>query len=95
MHNRWSWTPLNNGEVQVEVLENFDAGIPYLLHNAQAHPLWGIMSSVPGLMDPAKFPVQDPDEKFGFVQEPKTETVGAESCNSNTAGCQPLRQAAK
>jgi hypothetical protein len=75
IHNRWRWTPLKNGEVEVEVLENFDAGIPYILHNAQAESLWGIMSSVPGLMDREKFPVKDPDEKYDFVQEPGTETA--------------------
>lgn len=95
MHNRWSWTPLKNGEVEVEVLENFDAGLPYLLHNAQANPLWGIMSSVPGLMDRKKYPEKDPDAQFSFVQEPTTETAAATSCELNTAGCQPLRQAAK
>ena len=95
IHNRWRWTPLKNGEVEVEVLDNFDAGIPYVLHNAQAQPLWGIMSSVPGLMDREKYPENDSDQKLNFVQEPATETVGAESCEPNTAGCQPLRHAAK
>lgn len=75
MHNRWRWTPLKNGEVEVEVLENFDAGIPYLLHNAQAGPLWGIMKSLPDLMNREKYPVKDPDEKYDFVQEPRTEVA--------------------
>lgn len=75
IHNRWRWTPLKNDEVEVEVLEKFDAGIPYLLHNAQAEPLWGIMKSLPDLMDEKKFPVQDPDTKYDFVQELRTETA--------------------
>jgi hypothetical protein len=95
IHNRWRWTPLKNGEVEVEVVENFDARIPYILHNAQAKSLWGIMSSLPALMDGKQYPAQDPDEKYDFVQEPATETAAAESCELNTAGCQPLRHAAK
>jgi hypothetical protein len=74
IHNRWRWTPLRNGEVEVELQENFDSGIPSFLHNAQAKPLWGIISRVPGLMDREKYPEKDPDEQFNFVQEPGAET---------------------
>ena len=95
MNNRWRWTPLKNGEVEVEVLENFDAQIPYILHNAQAKGLWEIMSRVPGLMDREKYPEKDPDAMFDFVQEPSTETAAAQSCELTMAGCQPLRHAAK
>jgi len=81
IHNRWRWTPLKNGEVEVEVLEKFDAGIPYIVHNAQAGPLWGIMKSLPDLMDEKKYPVQDPDAKYDFIQEPTTETALQKAAN--------------
>jgi len=33
MHNTWRYTPLDNGEVEVEVLMNVDLGVPYVLFN--------------------------------------------------------------
>jgi hypothetical protein len=75
IHNRWRWTPLKNDEVEAEVTEDFDAGLPYILHNAQAGSLWGIISTLPDLMDRDKFPVQDPDAKYDFIQELRTETA--------------------
>ena len=33
MHNSWKFTPLENGEVEVEFTENMDQGLPYLLVN--------------------------------------------------------------
>jgi hypothetical protein len=91
MDNRWRWTPLKNGEVEVEVVEDMDARVPYILWNARAKEVWGIMSTVQKLMDRKK----GPDAKFDFVQEPATEMAAAESCVPNTAGCEPLQHAAK
>ena len=75
IHNRWRWTPLKNDEVEAEVIEDFDAGIPYILHNAQAGRCGELCKSLPDLMDRKKFPVQDPDAKYDFIQEPRTETA--------------------
>jgi hypothetical protein len=33
MHNSWRYTPVENGEVEVEFMANYDAGIPYLMFN--------------------------------------------------------------
>lgn len=91
MHNRWRWTPVKNGEVEVEILEDMDVRLPYFLVNARAKQLWSFMSRVPGLLDREQYP----NEKFDFVEEPATETAAAESCELTTAGCQTLRPAAK
>lgn len=94
LHNTWLWTPLKDGEVKVEVVEDTDLLVPYLLANARAKLVWEFMSAVPGLMDRERYPNEN--EKFDFVQEPATETAAAiESCKLTTAGCQPLRHAAK
>jgi hypothetical protein len=69
MHNRWRWTPLENGEVEVEVVDNMDLRLPYILANARTQELWKFMSLVPGLLDREQYP----NEKFDFVQEPATE----------------------
>lgn len=33
MHNTWRYTPLDNGEVEVEVRMNVDLGLPYVIFN--------------------------------------------------------------
>ena len=33
--NRWRWTPLKNGELEVEVVEKFDVRLPYIVWNAR------------------------------------------------------------
>jgi START domain-containing protein len=94
LHNRWLWTPLKNGEVEVEVVEDADLRLPYVLANARAKLVWEFMSAMPGLMDRERYPNEN--EKFDFVQEPAAETAAAiESCKLTTAGCGPLRRAAK
>jgi hypothetical protein len=70
MDNRWRWTPLQNGEFEVEVIEDMDVKLPYILWNARAKEVWKIMSTVQVLMDKKK----GPDEKFDFLQEPGTGT---------------------
>jgi hypothetical protein len=77
MDNRWRWTPLKNGEFEVEVIEDMDVKLPYILWNARAKEVSKIMSTVQGLMDRKK----GPDEKFDFLQEPETETALQKAAN--------------
>jgi len=77
MDNRWRWTPLKTGELEVEVVEDMDVRLPYILWNARAREVWKIMSTVQGLMDRKR----GPDEKFDFVQEPTAETVLQKAAN--------------
>src|SRR5258706_169513 len=34
MHNTWRFTPLGDGQIQVEWVANYDPGIPYWMFNA-------------------------------------------------------------
>ena len=33
MRNRWLFTPLPNGEIEAQIHEDLDTGIPYLIYN--------------------------------------------------------------
>jgi len=68
MDNKWRWTPRRNGEFEVEVVEDMDVRVPYILWNARTKEVWKIMSTVQALMDRKR----GPDEKFDFLQEPET-----------------------
>jgi hypothetical protein len=77
MDNKWRWTPLKNGEFEVEVIEDMDVKLPYILWNARTREVWKIMSTVQQLMDRK----QGPDGKFDFLQEPETEAALQKAAN--------------
>jgi hypothetical protein len=70
LHNRWRWTPLKNGEVEVEIVENMDTQLPYIMMNSRrrTEELWKFMRRVPVLYEKE----QNSNEKFNFIQEPTT-----------------------
>lgn len=67
-HNRWRWTPLKNGEVEVEVVDDFDPRLPYIMMNSRTKFLWKFMRQVPVLLEKDQYS----NEKFNFIQEPTT-----------------------
>ncbi|HZR59121.1 MAG TPA: START domain-containing protein [Terriglobales bacterium] len=68
MHNRWRWTPLKNGEVEVEIMEDMDPQLPYVLTNSRAAGLCKFLSRVPTLLNKEQYQ----NQKFDFIQEPST-----------------------
>jgi hypothetical protein len=67
-HNRWRWTPLKNGEVEVEIVEDFDPKLPYIMMNSRTNYLWKFMSRVPLLLEKEQYS----NESFNFILEPTT-----------------------
>jgi hypothetical protein len=66
MHNSWRFTTLENGELEVECLENVDMGIPYWLFNlGGGQGIYGLFSKLPVLLNEGKYQ----DERFEFVEK--------------------------
>jgi len=67
MHNVWHWTPLKDGEVEVEVATDIDPRLPYFLaNNGRVDPLFHIFSHLQSFLDKKRFD----DVKYSFIREP-------------------------
>ncbi|HEV3040320.1 MAG TPA: hypothetical protein VHA33_21330 [Candidatus Angelobacter sp.] len=67
MHNSWQYTPLENGEIEVEFLGNYDAGIPYFMYNLGVpQALYDLLSRLEGLINKEKYQ----HAEFAFVRQP-------------------------
>ncbi len=56
MHNTWRYTSLGNGEVEVELVQHMDPGIPYFLFNRMAvGGLYEMFSKMPVLLNEEKY----------------------------------------
>jgi hypothetical protein len=66
MHNSWRYTPVGNGEIEVEFLANYDAGIPYVIFN-RAGPIGmpQILKRLEGFFNKPKYQ----QTTFPFVSE--------------------------
>jgi hypothetical protein len=52
MRNTWRFTPVENGEVEVEVVMNLDQGLPYVVVNRMAPgSLYALLSDLPRLFN--------------------------------------------
>jgi hypothetical protein len=66
MHNTWRYTSLGDGEVQVEMVERMDAGLPYFMFNRQGgEGMYQLFSNLPVLLNDAKYK----NAKFDFIDE--------------------------
>jgi len=66
MHNIWRYTDVGNGEVQVEMAENMDVGIPYILFNSQQpEGLYELFAKMPDLLTEEKYQ----NARFDFIDE--------------------------
>ena len=67
MHNSWRYTPLENGEIEVEFLGDYDPTIPYFMFN-QVVPgaLEGLLGHMESFFNKEKYQQAD----FAFVREP-------------------------
>jgi len=62
MHNSWRYTPLANGDVQVELQVHMDHGLPYFMINRGApYGLYSLFSELPRLINKDKFTHADPN----------------------------------
>jgi ribosome-associated toxin RatA of RatAB toxin-antitoxin module len=67
MHNSWQFTPLENGEIEVEFLANYDLGMPYFMfNNAVPGTLSDLLPRLEGLFNKDKYQ----HAEFAFVKEP-------------------------
>jgi len=65
MHNRWRYTPLENGEIEVEYIGDMDVGIPYYLFNYGApRTIHKLLSALPRLMNKEKYQHAD----YAFIK---------------------------
>lgn len=67
IHNIWRWTPLAQGEVQLELTDTMDPKLPYFLVNQKAKWLHKLMSRVPELIDREQYR----NKRFASIQEPE------------------------
>ncbi len=67
IHNVWRWTPLEGGEVQLELVDSMDPQLPYFLVNQKAKWLHTLMSRVPELIAREQYR----GKQFPSVQEPQ------------------------
>ncbi len=67
IHNVWRWTPLPNGEVELELVDAMDPQLPYFLVNQKAKWLHTLMSRVPELIGREQYR----GKQFPGIQEPQ------------------------
>jgi ribosome-associated toxin RatA of RatAB toxin-antitoxin module len=66
MHNSWQFTPLKNGELEVEFVENFDQGMPYFLINQEMpDAVYDTLSLLPAYFSKTEWR----NTKFDFIKE--------------------------
>jgi hypothetical protein len=66
VRNTWRYTDIGNGEVQVELAENMDLGIPYILFNYQGGDgLYELFSRMPELLTEEKYR----NANFDFIDQ--------------------------
>jgi hypothetical protein len=66
MHNIWQFKPVENGQVEVEFIDNMDFGLPYLLQNLiGVKNVYGMFDQLPELLAEQ----QKPSDKLGFLDE--------------------------
>jgi hypothetical protein len=67
MHNSWRYTPLENGELEVEFLGNYDIGIPYPMFNRVIPgALHDLLLHLEGFFNKDKYQ----HTEFAFAQQP-------------------------
>jgi hypothetical protein len=67
MHNTWRLTPVENGELQVELIQDMSLGgsVPYFLFNAERpQAMYQVMRDLPKFFNKEKYD----QEKFPFVE---------------------------
>ena len=56
MHNSWRYTPLENGEIEVEHIQNVDRGLPYIRSNrVTPNGVYRILLRIPQLLNKEKY----------------------------------------
>jgi hypothetical protein len=66
MNNTWLYTPVENGEIEVQFTGDYDFGIPYILFNHFVPGnLYGLLSEVEKIFNGEKY-----HPEYAFVQEP-------------------------
>jgi hypothetical protein len=66
IHNRWIWSPLKDGEVELQLFSDMDARVPYFLANKRGDDLGRLLSRVPQLLSKQQYQ----NEKVDYIQEP-------------------------
>jgi hypothetical protein len=67
LYNNWRYTPLDNGEIEVEFSGDYDFGIPYVMFNRLVPgALYGLLSSLEGVFNEEKHQ----HTEFAFVKKP-------------------------
>ena len=66
VNNSWRYTPLENGNIQVEFQGDFDFGIPYPLFNSMiSENVYGLLSGVESIFNSEEYEHAD----FPFLKE--------------------------
>jgi hypothetical protein len=76
LHNTWKYTPLKNGKVEVEYIQNFSGGgfVPDFLLSFGAEPVYQLMHvDIPKLLDDDKYR----NAKLDFIEEYQTSSTVA------------------
>lgn len=56
VHNTWKYTPVGNGEVRVEYIEDSDYGMPYILYDIRhATDVYDMLTGLPELLNKPKY----------------------------------------
>ena len=81
MHNVWHWTPLKDGEVELEIVSDLDTRLPYIMANGRVDNLYRFGSRMQTLLDKEQYQSQ----KFDFIKEPSTATGASEHTHAKSS----------